>query len=1221
MRLPEEGPGDAGAGPGSQACANVQWRGRLRQGPRRGKPQEGVLPEKATAQNPQSTTEDETSSRALRAEGHHTEATQSGPENPTPEQNINPIDVDENKFWSEEEMKEVIWCFVYKKITSTSNYKEVYEFWRARNPNCRVYIDAKKLLNQKNSIIKRNKVTRMEIEEMETRVRGMMRRDSPVGELEEPVNFSDTVREPIPEEMHRRAAETPEHVQEDVDRAVSETAELERLVEEIRTVFLVESRIPINQRKRLPKIPGYANLNINMANRAMQQILYEGTQDLNDLNCLIYSTARVLSDAYVNPPRNSHTTPKIHRKIPPWKHRIRKQIEEARKTLSRLVNITWERPTPGEADLLRVENISTPQELKTVIEALKQRVAALACRMRRIERSKTQYYQNKMYRVNRKKLFREILRESSSTGKDVPSVSDLEQFWGGIYGDSSRHEDNSPWIKRHDIADSVSLPMNWQPITAREVATSLKMSQDWKSPGPDNIPNYWLKRLHSVHESLAKCYNNLIDNPTEIPNWLMSGKTILIPKNSDTADPKNYRPIACLNTIYKNLTSIIAQRLQNYLEINKILPYEQKGCRKNCRGCKDLVLLSNAVIDDCKVRKKNLSICWVDYRKAFDSVPHSWIKTSLQLIGTNHQLVRFLESAMKNWETRMTIFGEEGEITTSQIKIKRGIYQGDSLSPLLFCIALIPLSREIQQSGLGYQMAGSNQRVHHVLFMDDLKLFGRDRNEMDRILTIVERFSSDIKMQFGLDKCARIEFRRGSLHHSNNFTHEEGKIRLLDPGENYSYLGVDERAGTDHEGMKIKVEKEYIRRVRAVLQTELHARNKIESLNSLALPVMQYSFGLLNWRMEEIRRIDRRTRKMLCKFKQHHPRADIDRLYAGRRDGGRGLMQVEAAFKLAIISLADYVTRTTEDPYLKIVRNWDKNRPTGKSLIKQGERFSTELNVTGTEDRKRKAKESIKKKFVHDWEGKPMHGQFLRDQQGDGIDRNNSWSWIDKGTLKGETEGLLVAAQDQALRTRYIEKKIYKATQDSKCRMCKQSDETVDHVMAACPVLAAGEYIIRHDRVCTLLHFKICEHLHIPLSTNKWYRHKPNTVSTNQDGSTTILWNQQITTDRKVAHNKPDIVVRTPNMCLIIDVAVPSDSNIIRKEAEKIIKYRSLEIEIKRMWSVETAILPVVIGATGRISSSLRDYLDKVPGNHSIGDLQKTAVLGTASILRKTLTC
>jgi len=88
---------------------------------------------------------------------------------------------------------------------------------------------------------------------------------------------------------------------------------------------------------------------------------------------------------------------------------------------------------------------------------------------------------------------------------------------------------------------------------------------------------------------------------------------------------------------------------------------------------------------------------------------------------------------------------------------------------------------------------------------------------------------------------------------------------------------------------------------------------------------------------------------------------------------------------------------------------------------------------------------------------------------------------------------------------------------------------------------------------------------------------------------------------------------------MLIDVAISGDRNVIKKETEKILKYKDLTIEIQRMWNAKTKVISVIIGATGTISKSFRKYVSNIPGKHEIKELQKTAILGTAHILRKVL--
>ena len=95
-------------------------------------------------------------------------------------------------------------------------------------------------------------------------------------------------------------------------------------------------------------------------------------------------------------------------------------------------------------------------------------------------------------------------------------------------------------------------------------------------------------------------------------------------------------------------------------------------------------------------------------------------------------------------------------------------------------------------------------------------------------------------------------------------------------------------------------------------------------------------------------------------------------------------------------------------------------------------------------------------------------------------------------------------------------------------------------------------------------------------------------VETSQGGKVTVLWNRQVQTDRTIPINKSDIIIRDngKGKCMLIDITISGDRNVIKKETEKILKYKDLTIEIQRMWNVKTKVIPVIIGATGTISKS-----------------------------------
>jgi len=173
----------------------------------------------------------------------------------------------------------------------------------------------------------------------------------------------------------------------------------------------------------------------------------------------------------------------------------------------------------------------------------------------------------------------------------------------------------------------------------------------------------------------------------QIAEWLTAEVPLLIPKNENTENPKNCRTVTCLPTMYKLMTSIISRRMQKYMDDENLMPKEHKECCSGSKGCKDQLLISKAILQECKRRKKNLCIAWIDYQKAFDRVPHSWIIKTLELIGLNNKVISFTKKVMSYWRTRMRLHTENKLIETDEIKIQCGIFQADSLSPLLNAFA------------------------------------------------------------------------------------------------------------------------------------------------------------------------------------------------------------------------------------------------------------------------------------------------------------------------------------------------------------------------------------------------------------------------------------------------------------------------------------------------------------------------------------------------------
>ena len=303
-------------------------------------------------------------------------------------------------------------------------------------------------------------------------------------------------------------------------------------------------------------------------------------------------------------------------------------------------------------------------------------------------------------------------------------------------------------------------------IGVEEVKAGVRRMTNWKAPGPDGIQGFWFKKFSSVHSRIAEGLQECLTQGW-VPKWMTLGRTSLFmkdPAKGTAAD--NYRPIACLPLMWKLLTGIFSEKIYQHLEEKSLLPDEQKGCRKNSRGTKDQLLIDKMILKDAKQGRKRLAMAWIDYKKAYDMVPHSWLIESLDIFGVAGNLAGLLQNSMTNWKTQLMGNGEVLET----VDIKRGIFQGDSLSPLLFVMIMIPLSKQLRESGYGYNLKNEPRKINHLLFMDDLKLYAKNEEELEEVVGMVKKYSEDIKMEFGMSKCQTVTMKKGKRQEGEGLT-------------------------------------------------------------------------------------------------------------------------------------------------------------------------------------------------------------------------------------------------------------------------------------------------------------------------------------------------------------------------------------------------------------------------------------------------------------------
>jgi len=264
-------------------------------------------------------------------EGYCNEATQIGPlthsQSHQAQNTVEHTEVQQRKAWTKEEIREVIWCYIYCKQHLTENYKTMYEIWRQQNPTCRMYIDAKKLMNQKNYIMKHNKIMEMEIEKIKREMQ-TSQRSHPAEREEEMLVCTGTIKGD--ERKLNAVTTTGEEMETQQHRD-----QITKLREKIESAYYQVTQITIDNRPRLQKLQNIFKLKVIMktANEAMRETLDEKDLNITELNHLIYAASTVITEEVngmgeYRPQTRRSTTP-------PWVRRIQGSINDIRKEQQR----------------------------------------------------------------------------------------------------------------------------------------------------------------------------------------------------------------------------------------------------------------------------------------------------------------------------------------------------------------------------------------------------------------------------------------------------------------------------------------------------------------------------------------------------------------------------------------------------------------------------------------------------------------------------------------------------------------------------------------------------------------------------------------------------------------------------------------------------------------------------------------------------------------------
>ena len=512
------------------------------------------------------------------------------------------------------------------------------------------------------------------------------------------------------------------------------------------------------------------------------------------------------------------------------------------------------------------------------------------------EKWRTQFVKNPI-KTSRKAINNEPL----FTPRDRTFPEKTYDFWKnqfeGLEEDREKEKDEQAppqWKKYIEFLDDATLP-----ITNRETKKTLKKLKD-SAHGPDFITKDMLQNEEIIKE-LTKWFNCFVEI-RNIPKSLKSFRTILIKKDGKKKnDPGNYRPISIGSIIRRLFSKILHNRIESIVELDK----RQKGFTK-VQGCSINIHTLNASIVQSKHNLQPIHYIFLDIKKAFDSVDHS----KLLSVFADHKLPKSLGQLLNNMhksnQTKLA------DIEGDQIKIKRGVLQGDPLSPLIFNLVLNKACETIKNFQ-GIQLGTKN--INRLLFADDTVLMASNHYDLQEI---TDKYTESLKsygLQINPRKCASVSIetdRKKKQWYVNEkpiIKIDGVLIKALKTNESYKYLGIKMTPMGPISDAPDKLQK-MLDNIRSI---PLKPQQKLFALRKIIFPRTLYNSIMTIKRPEKLKEMDKDIREFVRK-ECHLPKdTPTSAFYTKAKHGGLALPNIQLTTERAQAKQYKHIKKQAEE--------------------------------------------------------------------------------------------------------------------------------------------------------------------------------------------------------------------------------------------------------------------------------------------------------------------
>ena len=785
-----------------------------------------------------------------------------------------------------------------------------------------------------------------------------------------------------------------------------------------------------------------------------------------------------------------------------------------------------------------------------------------------------------------------LLRENTEKVEPSFDQKEAEAFLDSNYG--SPKEVDLELLKKliKDLPDSkFQVPYNVEPVRPRDIRAFLKGRKSNSAPGPDGMTYGILKFLTCLHVPLATIFSRMKgeDFPKAQDGWETS-KSILIFKRGDASTMENFRRIGLSNVMGKVYNALVSRDLTAYLTSNGIIDSTlQKAFIPGIDGSREHTTVLSEIVKNARFARKTLHLTSLDLRDAFGSTAHSLIMFLLRWARVPESVCSYISDFLDRLRTRVTTRAW----TTEAMPIRVGTMQGDTLSPILFLLAINPVIEYLQREELehGYalknSLTGSITKFICTPFADDFNVMSRNKRSHQRILKNVHNRLDALRLTLKVSKCVSLSISSGSFQ-AAVFSLNNIAIPTADKKDMFilgMFIPATKTSTKLYEHIREKLNDALVK----IDECKIRNEYKLRMYSRFFLPGLQYALTVHHLGVTHLEKLDALQNRYLRKWLKLPPSATRPILSSEVF----GFGQISLVVEKARVGAYARMREKADDRVLavldcRIAREGTLLKDSMKPTIRADEIYSSvkekspELGVKQViKASRQRVVEAHEKKCLEHLSKLTVQGKFsniIKLQESDHFYRSIMFD------LPHKQLSWLVRASIDCLPS-FSNLRRWNKVLSNKCALCPRS-ETMWHVLNGCNVaLNQKRYNLRHDSIL----------LHIVKQTKASGCKKR--IIADLEGYR-LPGGHTIPQDIVVTNERPDLVLiddETGKIELFdLTSCADRDSNIKNARSFKSNKYASLVADI----GVERAsFTPFEVCSLGNIAAESRKTLRKLFGS------------------------